>query len=249
MVAYPYRPVRLPDETRLLSLQPGRFDDDLIGSLVHIKIASTDSYDALSYCWSKSVTRPSTVNLDEPIRGVVISEGQVQMYNMPLRDACDHPHAGQIYVRLGGPMPPQTITLDGIAVPVGGELARALRRMRTEDEPLRIWVDAVCIDQSNIHERNEHVKVMDRIYAGASLVRVWIGERTGVEDNAICTLYEAAALLQSVLAGNSRSRKSLQQLQMDMWSRPAAERIEWDRLGDFLRRSWVSFFYQYRPIR
>lgn len=38
-----------------------------------------------------------------------------------------------------------------------------------------IWIDALCIDQSNIQERNHQVQMMGRIYADASLVIAWLG--------------------------------------------------------------------------
>jgi hypothetical protein len=37
------------------------------------------------------------------------------------------------------------------------------------------WYDAVCIDQTNIQERNQQVQEMSKIYAQASLVRIWLG--------------------------------------------------------------------------
>ncbi|KAI1270093.1 heterokaryon incompatibility protein-domain-containing protein [Xylariaceae sp. FL1019] len=39
-----------------------------------------------------------------------------------------------------------------------------------------IWVDALCIDQSNLLERNQQVAMMDTIYSDAAIVIVWLGE-------------------------------------------------------------------------
>jgi len=38
-----------------------------------------------------------------------------------------------------------------------------------------LWVDAICIDQSNDKERNAQVRVMDKIYSNACCVSVWLG--------------------------------------------------------------------------
>lgn len=38
------------------------------------------------------------------------------------------------------------------------------------------WTDAICIDQSNIRERNHQVGQMGSIYRNASKVRVWLGK-------------------------------------------------------------------------
>ncbi|TRX88150.1 hypothetical protein FHL15_010948 [Xylaria flabelliformis] len=39
----------------------------------------------------------------------------------------------------------------------------------------RIWVDAICIDQTNDQERNEQVREMHKIYRGAECVSLWLG--------------------------------------------------------------------------
>lgn len=49
---------------------------------------------------------------------------------------------------------------------IGGELFTALRRLRwykrtySEDEPLMLWVDTLCINQNNMGERKKYVKRM-----------------------------------------------------------------------------------------
>lgn len=42
-----------------------------------------------------------------------------------------------------------------------------------------VWIDALCIDQSNIIERNQQVSMMDRIYSEAAMVIVWMGQLFG----------------------------------------------------------------------
>lgn len=39
----------------------------------------------------------------------------------------------------------------------------------------RVWIDAICIDQTNIPERNDQVKRMGQIYSMAKQVWVWLG--------------------------------------------------------------------------
>ncbi|KAF5537201.1 hypothetical protein FNAPI_11487 [Fusarium napiforme] len=38
------------------------------------------------------------------------------------------------------------------------------------------WIDAICIDQANIHERNHQVGLMRQIYTSATKVYVWLGQ-------------------------------------------------------------------------
>jgi hypothetical protein len=38
-----------------------------------------------------------------------------------------------------------------------------------------LWIDAICINQEDVQERNEQVRLMDSIYKLAANVRVWFG--------------------------------------------------------------------------
>jgi hypothetical protein len=57
-------------------------------------------------------------------------------------------------------------------------LASALRHLRYAYEPRVLWVDALCINQSDIPERNQQISQMREIYnvGGAKRVVVWLGE-------------------------------------------------------------------------
>lgn len=55
-------------------------------------------------------------------------------------------------------------------------LLQALRRLRTKDNIRIIWIDAICINQSNLTERNHQVQVMREIYSQARGVIIWLGE-------------------------------------------------------------------------
>jgi hypothetical protein len=62
-------------------------------------------------------------------------------------------------------------------------LVAALRRLRSSVETRTLWVDAICIDQADNHEKMEQVKMMADIYKSATSVRVFLGE-SGVLDHA-----------------------------------------------------------------
>ncbi|CAI6014209.1 unnamed protein product [Clonostachys chloroleuca] len=55
-----------------------------------------------------------------------------------------------------------------------------LRFMRPRRWTRLIWVDAICINQSNIRERNQHVGNMGRIYSACSRVVVYLGPDVAV---------------------------------------------------------------------
>ena len=71
----------------------------------------------------------------------------------------------------------RSITIDKHStVSITDNLARALRRLRGRLTKRTIWCDAICIDQSNIEEREHQVSIMGDIYKGAVTVLVWLGE-------------------------------------------------------------------------
>lgn len=61
-------------------------------------------------------------------------------------------------------------------------LHQFLRRLRFTNLSLLLWVDAICIDQSDIEERTSQVALMRCIYANAQEVLVWLGQDTLGED-------------------------------------------------------------------
>ena len=83
---------------------------------------------------------------------------------------------------------PATISCDGKELEVTPNCDAALRRMRMKGRRAcvtPIWVDAICIDQSNVEERNQQVTMMGDIYSTAREVRVWLGEGTPMSDHAL----------------------------------------------------------------
>jgi hypothetical protein len=61
----------------------------------------------------------------------------------------------------------------------------ALKRLRKVHENRLLWVDAICINQSLIPERNHQLTLMARIYHCASRVIVYLGESANDSDSAI----------------------------------------------------------------
>lgn len=55
-------------------------------------------------------------------------------------------------------------------------LALALRHLRRMASPRVLWIDALCINQIDIAERNHQVAQMRYIYENAVEVLVWLGE-------------------------------------------------------------------------
>jgi len=54
-------------------------------------------------------------------------------------------------------------------------LAIALEHLQDEKKTIIFWIDAICIDQSNLGEKSIQVQRMGNIFASAALVIAWLG--------------------------------------------------------------------------
>ncbi|PMD49667.1 uncharacterized protein K444DRAFT_670555 [Hyaloscypha bicolor E] len=71
---------------------------------------------------------------------------------------------------------PRYIKLDSKVLQITPNLYEALLAFRLESKPRHLWVDAICINQCDIGERNQQVTLMRDIYMNASRVLVWLGK-------------------------------------------------------------------------
>lgn len=94
------------------------------------------------------------------------------------------------------------ITLcDGQPLKVTATLNQCLKRYRATRHGRRacklLWVDAICINQNNMSEKNAHVQDMDRTYHNARTTVIWLGELTAADSkatmqNTLCRLLTGA---------------------------------------------------------
>ncbi len=62
-----------------------------------------------------------------------------------------------------------------IALKVTRNLVDALKSLRSPSNNRCLWIDAICINQSNNQEKSVQVRLMPEIYASAKSVVVWLG--------------------------------------------------------------------------
>lgn len=129
--AYPPLPLeRHGFHIRVLRLHPGRFGDQLHGTLRVVSLGEEARYEALSYTWGRSTMQPQPT--------IILNE----RYEVHITD----------------------------------NLYNALRRLRRRFLSRTLWVDAVCINQADIEERNHEVSIMGHVYRSARQVCVWLGD-------------------------------------------------------------------------
>ncbi|KAH7382437.1 heterokaryon incompatibility protein-domain-containing protein, partial [Phaeosphaeria sp. MPI-PUGE-AT-0046c] len=115
---YQYGPLG-PSEIRLMALQPGTLNEELVVNMEKMDLSDPCAYNALSYVWGQEpALHPLRVNSDT-----------------------------WLFIR--------------------SNLYHALRRMRHASSTIHIWVDAICINQSDLEERSLQVQCMRNVYCNA----------------------------------------------------------------------------------
>lgn len=129
----------------------------------------------------------------------------------------------------------EDIIVDGECVEVSKTLASALQAMRDwHPGPTKardfIWVDAICIDQSNLRERGRQVGLMSQIYSLADSVFAWLGPSTADSDVALRLLYDLAQDRRS-----DNARAAILERASNL-----GENDRWKALASMMDRRWWS---------
>ena len=89
-----------------------------------------------------------------------------------------------------------SILITGAPLQVTENLDHALRQLRNEinstELPSYWWIDAICINQGDVEERNSQVALMRRIYGSAMQVQVWLGDEDNDSTEAISLVKKLA---------------------------------------------------------
>ncbi|KAF9767705.1 hypothetical protein IL306_015090 [Fusarium sp. DS 682] len=79
----------------------------------------------------------------------------------------------------GAPIGDQPIECDGDQLLITENCLAALQSLRLKNEVRKLWIDAICIDQTAtqaaIQEKNHQLKLMGDVYAHAERVLIWLG--------------------------------------------------------------------------
>jgi hypothetical protein len=77
----------------------------------------------------------------------------------------------------------RTVTVDGFLMDVTASLESALCHIRDKTRTLRVWADAICINQSDVAERNQQVRQMASVYSTAHHTIIFLGTSNAQIDS------------------------------------------------------------------
>jgi hypothetical protein len=90
-----------------------------------------------------------------------------------------------------GPKNYRKIEVNGAVFAVRQNLQNALLELRLEKNTRTLWIDAICINQDDISERNHQVTQMGMIYKNAVRCVAWLGHSDSLLNDAFAFLVEA----------------------------------------------------------
>jgi hypothetical protein len=87
--------------------------------------------------------------------------------------------------------------------PVTDSVEAAIRHLRSDNNTLSIWIDLICIDQTNFEERAHQVALMTDIYSLAIQVNIWLGAGTVSERTAFKVVRDIYNSTHKICSGGS----------------------------------------------
>ena len=84
----------------------------------------------------------------------------------------------------GSQIPSKRIFCHGKTLLVTENCKAIMRRFRRADKISYLWIDAICINQCIVEERNDQVAMMEDIYRLAEVVAIWLGAATDLTKEA-----------------------------------------------------------------
>jgi hypothetical protein len=163
MSTYQYEPLGANAERgfRLVNLLPGQLEDEIQVEILRTEsppghsVQNDLSYEALSYVWGPE-ENPSIV---------AVRDASLRLYGRESRSTLDDTILEPSYIS----------EANSRTLSIRQNLDVALRHLRKSSESRVLWIDAICINQEDIEERNREVGRMGQIYGKATRVVIWLG--------------------------------------------------------------------------
>jgi len=117
-----------------------------------------------------------------PGEGIKCTTRHVKLSEKPQYEALSY---------MWGPKEHRQIEINGTVVEVRQNLGDALLELRLEKDTRTLWIDAICINQDDVSERNHQVTQMGTIYKNAVRCVAWLGLSDSLLKDAFTFLVEA----------------------------------------------------------
>ncbi|MCJ1379676.1 hypothetical protein MMC17_002778 [Xylographa soralifera] len=145
----------------------------------------------------------------------------------------------------GDPTVTEEIFCNSARLEVTTNLFHALSHLRFITKPRILWIDAICIDQSNAEERKQQVLLMRLIYQRSMSTFIWLGRWTPDGDLAISLIPRLIhAYQEQKKRGDKRRIFEMNAEALDLYDIPmvfssAYRALSSLLLNDWFKRMWI----------
>ncbi|KAL2070377.1 hypothetical protein VTL71DRAFT_13403 [Oculimacula yallundae] len=103
----------------------------------------------------------------------------------------------------GPPEKPEKVWCNGLSIDITLSAMSVLRMAASDPDIEYIWIDALCIDQSNILEKSVQIRLMRYVYPAAKRTIAWLGNSTATSDDAMNFIVTLHAALKEIELRNA----------------------------------------------
>jgi hypothetical protein len=152
----------------------------------------------------------------------------------------------------GSTQDPGAIQVDGSDFTVTRSLMDFFTSFRSEYDCFVLWIDAICINQNDVAERNAQIRLMKRVYEGADSITIWLGNE---EPNTLAAIQCAESLYFNIWSPRLAKEGSPERALSSFTSQDVHSLIQdsqqlgrdrWEGLSDLLARPWWSRIWVYQ---
>lgn len=160
--------------------------------------------------------------------------------------------------------PRDYVICNGVRKSVTPTLGSALRRLRLTDRTRVVWIDAICVNQDDVAERTQQVRLMKDIYTLTSRVIIWLGADEDDKAKTAVGIIETAASYYREEAQSLSHEQYSVAIQLERWddkqkskrslpqiykNRPVDDKTpsevtdstaSWEAIAWFYRHSWFT---------
>jgi hypothetical protein len=195
-----YTALPSPKYIRVLIIRPGKSGDKLELDLMQVPFehpyTNLHPYEALSYEWDAGPAVFPVILRDYTKRQLAErypeneNESRSRTYwKRTLFAVCREGRKMQKdargeYIKVNGELVEGKDRFGTITL-IQENLRNALEHIRDKKDPVRLWADAICINQPDNEEKMHQIAMMGQVYNRAINVRIWLGGKSDQSDVAM----------------------------------------------------------------
>ncbi|MCJ1408010.1 hypothetical protein MMC19_002083 [Ptychographa xylographoides] len=140
-----------------------------------------------------------------------------------------------------------TLMCNGVSLEIRTNLFKALpfiHDFRPEPRTRPLWIDAICLNQTDHQEKEIHVPGMGEVYENATRTLIWLGE---ADDHSDLAMDNMEGLTQKLFTVKNPSSLTVRQ-RLTNHGLPLPEDQKWKALKDLQLRPWVFRLWTLQEI-